>query len=175
MVKFFKRKKRFDEGTDWVPQKGRAFNMKGTTHKKETPKEEPPPREEPPREAPFRMKAEPPNIKYDLSKKKPKREPQRKQDKIKTDAEGMDRAYAPGDVYGEGNKMYVAGSHTARDWYDDATKIVQWQNVPSGFVDFVDLLSSAPGRLIFGTGDLRKSMRYLKARDYLVAHPEVTF
>ena len=60
-----------------------------------------------------------------------------KENKIKTDAEGMDRAYAQGDVYGEGNKMYVAGSHTLRDWYDDASKIVQWPNVPSGFVDFV--------------------------------------
>ncbi len=60
--------------------------------------------------------------------------------KLKTDAKGMDKAYAQGDVYGEGNKMYVAGSHTIRDWYDEATKISQWQNVPSGFVDFVDLL-----------------------------------
>ena len=71
----------------------------------------------------------------------------------------MDRAYAQGDVYGEGNKMHVAGSHTGRDWFDDVTKIPQWQNVPSGFVDFVDLLNSAPGQLIFGTGDLIKSER----------------
>ena len=98
-----------------------------------------------------------------------------KQDKIKTDADGMDRAYGQGDVYGEGNKEYVAGSHTTRDWFDDFTKIPQWQNVPSGFVAFVDLMNSAPGRLIFGTGDLRQSERYKKARGYLVAHPEVTF
>ena len=25
--------------------------------------------------------------------------------------------------------MYVAGSHTARDWYDDVTKIPFWGNV----------------------------------------------
>ena len=87
----------------------------------------------------------------------------------------MDRAYAQGDVYSEGNKEYVAGSHTKRDWFDDFTKIPQWQNVPSGFVDFIDLMNSAPGRLIFGTGDLRQSERYKRAKDYLVAHPEVTF
>ena len=75
MVKFFKIRKLFDEDADWVPQKGRAFKMKGTTQKEDPPKEEPPPREEPPREAPFRMKAEPPNIKYDLSKNEPKHEP----------------------------------------------------------------------------------------------------
>ena len=28
---------------------------------------------------------------------------------------------------------------------------------------------------MFGTGDLRQSERYQRARDYLVAHPEVTF
>jgi hypothetical protein len=181
---FFKIKKRFDEDADWVPQKGNAFKMKGTTQQEEHEVPEAkgasplPPREEPPKEkpaVPFRVKAEPPNIKYDLSKKEPKREQERKQDKIKTDTEGMDRAYAQGDVYGEGNKMYVARSHTGRDWFDDVTKIVQWQNVPSGFVDFVDLLNSPPGGLIFGTGDLIKTERYQKARDYLVAHPEVNF
>ena len=142
MVKFFKRRKLFDEDADWVPQKGKAFKMKGTTQKEEPPREQPPKEEH---KVPFRMKAEPPNIKYDLSEKEPKNEQERKQDKIKTDAEGMDRTYAQGDVYGEGNKMYVAGSHTGRDWFDDVTTIPQWQNVPSGFVDFVDLLNSAPG------------------------------
>ena len=37
------------------------------------------------------MKAEPPDIKYELPKKKIVKEPAKKQDKIKTDAEGMDR------------------------------------------------------------------------------------
>ena len=71
---------------------GRAFKMKGTTQKEETPKEEPPPREEPPREAPFRMKAEPPNIKYDLPKKE--------QQPI-LNSGGLDKAYKQGDVYGK--------------------------------------------------------------------------
>ena len=87
----------------------------------------------------------------------------------------MDRAYAQGDVYGEGNKEYVAGSHTARDWFDDFTKIPQWQYVPQGLNPIVDVMNTWWGREVFGTGDLRQSERYKRARDYLVAHPEVTF
>ncbi len=64
MVKFLERSKLFDEDADWVPQKGKAFKMKGKTQE-----EERPPREEQPKEAPFRMKAEQPDIKYDLPKK----------------------------------------------------------------------------------------------------------
>ena len=136
MVKFFKRRKLFDEDADWVPQKGMQFKMKTEHHSfypegrkptgEEPPQEEPPmgpPQEEPPREEPFRMKAEPPDRNYELPKKKIMKEPAKTQDKIKTDAEGMDRAYARGDLYGEGNKMYVARSHSRRDWFDDVTKI----------------------------------------------------
>ena len=66
------KKKLFDEDADWVPQKGRAFKMKGTMQKEEPPREEPPREEQPNEEhkVPFRMKAEPPDIKYDLQKKK---------------------------------------------------------------------------------------------------------
>ena len=178
MVKFFKRRKLFDEDADWVPQKGRAFKMK-TKMQKEEPKEEPKeeslpkgsktkgPKEEPKKD-PFRMTAEPPDIKYDFKRKEPR-------DNIKTDAEGMDRAYAQGDVYGEGNKEYVAGSHTMTDWFDDFTKIPQWQYVPAGLNPIVDVMNTWWGREVFGTGDLRQSERYKRAMDYLVAHPEVTF
>ena len=51
MVKFYKRKKLFDEDVDWVPQKGRQFKMKAGRPKEEPPKEEPP-KEEPPEEEP---------------------------------------------------------------------------------------------------------------------------
>ena len=44
--------------------------------------------------------------------------------------------------------MCIAGSHTAKDWYDDVTKIPVW-------------------------GDLRNSTRYQAARDALMQHPEV--
>ena len=82
MVKALRKKKLFDEDADWVPQKGRAFKMKGRTQKEEPVltqrvedqrAREEPPKEEP--EVPFRMKAEPPDIKYDSPKKEPKREP----------------------------------------------------------------------------------------------------
>jgi pimeloyl-ACP methyl ester carboxylesterase len=44
--------------------------------------------------------------------------------------------------------MYVAGSHTARDWYDDVSKIPFW-------------------------GDVRNSERYQQADKMLTANPQV--
>ena len=55
-----------------------------------------------------------------------------------TDAEGLRRAYEHGDYYIHGKTMYIASSHTARDWFDDFTKIPFY-------------------------GDLRDSERYQKA------------
>ena len=78
MVKFFKRRKLFDDDADWVPQKGRAFKMK-TKMQKEEPKEESLPegsKTKGPKKDPFRMTAEPPdmkvgqpNIKYERAPK----------------------------------------------------------------------------------------------------------
>ena len=65
-----------------------------------------------------------------------------------TDAQGLDRAYQHGDYYIHGDTMYIAGSHTAKDWYDDVTKIPVW-------------------------GDLRDSTRYKAARDGLMENPQV--
>ena len=59
-----------------------------------------------------------------------------KYDRI-TDSEGLRRAYDQGDFYVHGKTMFIAGSHTHRDWFDDATKIPAW-------------------------GDLRNSDRYQK-------------
>ena len=49
-----------------------------------------------------------------------------------TDAEGLRRAYEQGDAYTHGTTMYVAGSHTARDWMDDATRIPFWKPLFGG-------------------------------------------
>ena len=68
-------------------------------------------------------------------------------DKI-TDAQGLERAYADGDYYIHGSDMYIAGSHIAKDFYDDVTKIPVW-------------------------GDLRNSTRYQAARDALMQNPQV--
>jgi hypothetical protein len=65
-----------------------------------------------------------------------------------TDAQGLERAYQHGDYYIHGDTMYIAGSHTAKDWYDDVTKIPVW-------------------------GDLRDSTRYKAARDALMENPQV--
>ena len=65
-----------------------------------------------------------------------------------TDAQGIERAYQQGDYYIHGDTMYIAGSHTAKDWYDDVTKIPVW-------------------------GDLRNSTRYQAARDALMENPQI--
>ena len=43
-----------------------------------------------------------------------------------TDAQGLERAYQHGDYYIYGDTMYIAGSHTAKDWYDEITKLPVW-------------------------------------------------
>lgn len=49
-----------------------------------------------------------------------------------TDAEGLRRAYEQGDAYSHGKTLYVAGSHTARDWMDDVTRIPFWRPLFGG-------------------------------------------
>jgi len=66
-----------------------------------------------------------------------------------SDAEGLARAYSQGDAYTHGGTTYIAGSHTARDWWDDVTKVPFW-------------------------GDVRKSERYQQADKALKANPKVT-
>ena len=63
-------------------------------------------------------------------------------EKIKTDAEGMDKAYAQGDVFGQDEKMFVAGSHTGRDWFDDVAKITHRQKVPAGLNPVADIMNT---------------------------------
>ncbi len=43
-----------------------------------------------------------------------------------TDSEGLRKAYDHGDYYVHGKTMFIAGSHTQRDWFDDVTKIPLW-------------------------------------------------
>ena len=57
-------------------------------------------------------------------------------------------SYQHGDYYIHGAIMYIAGSHTAKDWYDDVTKIPAW-------------------------GDLRSSTRYQAAKAALMENPQV--
>jgi hypothetical protein len=64
------------------------------------------------------------------------------------DREGLDRAYQQGDAYTRNTTMYVAGSHTARDFYDDVTKIPFW-------------------------GDVKNSERYQQADKMLTANPQI--
>ena len=66
-----------------------------------------------------------------------------------TDSQGLENAYSHGDYYIHGKTMYIAGSHTAKDWYDDVTKIPAW-------------------------GDLRNSTRYQNVNKALKENPQVT-
>jgi hypothetical protein len=66
-----------------------------------------------------------------------------------TDAEGLARAYAQGDAYTHGTTTYIAGSHTARDWWDDVTKIPFW-------------------------GDSHKIYRMQQAQKAMAANPQTT-
>ena len=66
-----------------------------------------------------------------------------------SEAEGLEKAYAHGDYFIHGKTMYIAGSHTKKDWYDDVTKVPDW-------------------------GDLRQSTRYQAAEKALKENPQVT-
>jgi hypothetical protein len=108
------------------------------------------------------------------TKEEDQREDQRAQgDKIKTDAEGEDRAYAQGDTYVEDNKLFVAGSHTLTDWFDDVTKIPQWQYVPPGLNVVIDFMNSWLGKKLLGTGDLRQAERYKAGREALLSNKKI--
>ena len=101
-------------------------------------------------------------------------QPQRaREDKIKTDAEGEDRAYADGDTYVEDNKLYIAGSHTPTDWFDDVTKIPQWGDVPGGLIPIVDMMNTWWVMKFLGTGDLRQAARYKAGQEDLLSNKKI--
>ena len=50
-----------------------------------------------------------------------------------TDSEGLKRAYEHGDYYTHGRTMFVAGSHTARDWFDDFSKVPAWGDLKGSY------------------------------------------
>jgi hypothetical protein len=60
----------------------------------------------------------------------------------------LERAYAQGDACAYGDTLFIAGSHTPKDWYDDVTKVPFW-------------------------GDLRDSTRYQAAEKALNANPNI--
>ncbi len=76
-----------------------------------------------------------------------KDKPRYRLDKI-TYSQGLKRAYAQGDYHVHGDTMYVAGSHTLKDFYDDLTKVPFY-------------------------GDLRNSTRYKNSLEGLMHNPQV--
>ncbi len=78
-------------------------------------------------------------------------EPEVKQEMIRdtiTDTDGLDRAYANTHVYIHGDTLYIAGSHTWRDVFDDLTKVPFY-------------------------GDVRESERYQQAEKALKENPQI--
>ena len=141
------RKKRFDEeGSEVLPAKNRPFKLKA------------------------RMPT--PKVPSVLDGKKAVKSDPLKGDAI-THAQGLERAYEQGDAYTYGKSLFVAGSHTAKDWFDDFTKIPKYQYVPPGFFPVVDAMNSELGRYFLGTGDLTQSTRYKAAEKALRANPNI--
>jgi hypothetical protein len=65
-----------------------------------------------------------------------------------TDSQGLTRAYQEGDIYHHGKTLYVAGTHTIEDTWNDIRHVPFY-------------------------GDLRTTNRFKKADEYLQAHPEI--
>jgi len=155
MVKFYgpMRRKIFDDDADWLPPRNRKFVLKNPVLTSTV--------------------ADSLALTSDASKSQEEAvKPKIETNTIKNDAEGLSRAYDQGDVFGQDDKMFIAGSHTARDWFDDVTKIPQWQYVPAGINPVIDIMNTPWGRYLLGTGDLRQSERYQKAKEYLLSHPQ---
>ena len=141
------RKKRFDEeGSEVLPAKNRPFKLKA------------------------RMPT--PNAPSVLDDGKAVKSDPLKGDAI-TYAQGLERAYEQGDAYAKGKSLFIAGSHTAKDWFDDFTKIPKYQYVPPGFFPVIDAMNSKVGRYFLGTGDLTQSTRYKAAEKALRANPNI--
>ena len=95
-----------------------------------------------------------------------------------TDSEGLRRAYEQGDYYVHGKTMFIAGSHTARDWFDDVTKVPAWgdlrnseryQKVQTKFEE-QDQIDTVVGHSLGGSVSLELQKNYpdrkLKSRTY---------
>lgn len=65
-----------------------------------------------------------------------------------SDKDGLEKAYKHGDYHINNKTLYVAGSHTLRDWWDDFTKVPFY-------------------------GDLSKSARYMNVEKVLKENPQI--
>ncbi len=67
--------------------------------------------------------------------------------------------------------MYVAGSHTGKNWYDDFTKIPDWRSInkfTGGQIPSAKSMANLPG-----SSELRNSTRYQKAEEALKRNPQI--
>lgn len=70
-----------------------------------------------------------------------------------SDSYGLDKAYEDGRYFYNNKTLYIAGSHTARDWYDDFTKIPIWGNLKNSeryqqAKNFIDLNPGKVGSVV---------------------------
>jgi hypothetical protein len=87
-----------------------------------------------------------------------------------------------------GNTIYIGGSNSQKDWYDDVTKIPTiWKAIPAiqhykalmfGMTSLPyvkDYAKEIDNRLLFShMGDLTKSEKYIEAEKVLKANPNIT-
>jgi hypothetical protein len=105
-----------------------------------------------------------------------------------TDATGIERAMQNGHTHVIGNTIYIGGSNSQKDWYDDVTKIPTiWKAIPAiqhykalmfGMTSLPyvkDYAKEIDSRLPFShMGDLTKSEKYIEAEKVLKANPNIT-
>lgn len=105
-----------------------------------------------------------------------------------TDATGLNKAMINGHTHVIDNTLYIAGSNSKRDWYDNITKIPTiWKAVPAiqqykalmygmtGIPYVRNYARAIDNQLPFShMGDLTKSERYIEAEKVLKANPNIT-
>ena len=105
------------------------------------------------------------------------------------DAIGLTKAYEDGDTHIIGNTMYIAGTHTKRDAYDDITKVPSvlrdapyyfptlkhYENFIYGLNKVApNIANKIDNNLPFShLGDLTKSERYINAEKALKSNPNI--
>ena len=147
------KKKRFDDEFEELPAKNRPFKLKERAPVARAVEREPAPEaksvEREPVPVAKAVEREPgPEAKSTIAGKGEAPLASATSGKGVTDTEGLERAYQQGDAYAHGDTLYVAGSWTAKDWYDDLTKVPFY-------------------------GDLRNATRYQQAEKALKANPNI--
>ena len=152
MVKFYKKKKRFDEDADWIPHKGRVFKMKAGTEPGPGPQPGPEPQPEP------QPQPQPPPE----PQPGPQPQPAKNTQKLYSDAEGLDMAYADSSnmFLDSQGTLFVAGTKggfLGQEWIEN----YKTMGIP--------LIGKMLG--ISSDYSIEENERYKQIDDFIKAHP----